>query len=393
MKRRTFLAAAGVGLTAGCLSFQEGGGTPGETPTGTSESPPGTEAGPTGPETVGDAAITWRAETMAAVEGAPAVGAETVYVHSTDRRLYAIDRESGERQWRTDVGDPPSGGAVTPQPARGEGVVVAVTGSGIVALDRESGERAWSVPSNGGHLAASPVTDGSVVCHRLSRQRIGLVDLEGGDPVGELNADGAVRAATWNEAASRLVVLTGQRGSSEAALVTVSLPGGDQQSTASLALANELGPPNYLAAADGVVVTDADSGAVSAFDLATGDALWRREHGNGVTPPATVTGDGVYLKGFPEQEVGEMAVDLQSGAARWQLNLDGTGSCCNAAPAVAPDRVYVANTGSAGLVGVDSEGTVRWRYEGTAMPAARPAVTDERLFVPAADGTLYALSR
>lgn len=72
-----------------------------------------------------------------------------------------------------------------------------------------------------------------------------------------------------------------------------------------------------------------------------------------------------------------MAVDLQTGAVEWEITPDGSGQCCSVAPAVGPNRTYIANTADAEVVGVDATGDVRWRYEGSAVPAAKPAVTDE----------------
>lgn len=389
MNRRAFLTGTILAGTAGCLSFEEGTETPSDTATGETSETDGADS----PETVGDAALAWTAETMASVDGVPVVGAERVYVHSSDRRLYAFDRDSGERRWRTEIGAPPTGGAASPRPIRDGERVLAVTDGGVVALDRSTGREVWSVDGRGGPLAASPVIGEGVVLYQDGDRLARAVDRRTGALVGQRTFDRPLLAAARQGDTATVVGLTGELGTAACRLRIVSTSDGTGRTTDSLPIETTVERPSYFRVADGVAVTDADSGAVAAFEVATGERLWRREHGTGVTPPVTITDGTVYLKGHPEREVGEMAVDLRTGDPRWQLDLLGRGRCCVVAPAVGPDLAYVANTGDAQLVGVDAEGTVRWRYEGTAVPAARPGVTDRRLFVPAENGGLYAIER
>lgn len=389
MNRRTFLAGALTAAAAGCLSFEEQGSTSTDT---TADRTPGTatDASTGAVTTVDDGAAAWTADTMASVDGAPALGSETVYVHSSDRRLYALDRTTGDERWRTEIGEPPVGGAVTARPALSDDLVVARTDAGITALDRATGTDRWAVDSAGQGLAASPIPGADVVCHLADRATVRAVDRATGEGVWQTTLNDPVLGGGRADGTEQIVVLTGDTGATDCRLVTLSLSDGDERASTSIPVANELGVPDYVRVAADAVVTDADVGGVTAFASASGDRLWRREHDTGVTPPVTLADGTVYLKGFPEREVGEMAVDLQTGERRWQLDT-GSGRCCNVSPAVADATTYIANTGGAGLVGVDDAGAIRWRYEGSAVPTARPAVGDDALYVPAADGRLYAI--
>lgn len=383
MKRRTFLSGVLATTGAGCLSLEESG--PGTATTGEPTSATAT-AGPTG--TVDDSAIVWTAQTMASLDGAPSLGTETVYVHSSDRRCYAFDRTSGDRRWRSEIGALPTLGAATVRPLVTDDLLVTVTESGVVALGREGGAERWSVDSGGGQLAGAPVAGDDIVVHPAGRRTLAGLSQETGEQLWDLQSpDRILGGAAGGD--GECVVLSGEPDSTTCRLRAVGLTSGTERLSTTVPISDQVGLPSYVHVADGVVVTDIDDGGVTAFDRETGERLWRRRHGTGVTPPLTVADGTVYLKGFPEQEVGEMAVDLQTGDVEWELTSEGSGQCCTVAPAVGTDRTYIANTADAGLVGVDDTGTVRWRYEGDGVPAARPAIDGEALFLPAQDGQLY----
>ncbi len=388
MKRRTFFAAALTTAGAGCLSLKEqgtetasAGGQASATPTG--------EAGPTG--TVTDGATIWSAQTMSSLDGAPTLGRETVYVHSSDRRFYALERASGDRVWRTEIGALPTLGAATVQPLVTDELILTVTNNGVVALDREDGGVRWSVDSSGGQLAGSPIAGSGVVVHSAGRRRLSGISRDTGDQLWELQSSARLLGGAAGSDGEVCYVLSGALDSTTCRLRTIALADGTERRTTTIPIGEQVGLPSYVSVADGVVVSDIDAGGVTAFDHETGERLWRRRYGDGVTPPLTVANGTVYLKGFPEQEVGEMAVNLQTGSVEWEITPDGSGQCCSVAPAVASNRTYIANTADAGLVGVDATGDIRWRYEGAAVPAAKPAVTDESLYIPAEDGRLYHL--
>jgi outer membrane protein assembly factor BamB len=86
----------------------------------------------------------------------------------------------------------------------------------------------------------------------------------------------------------------------------------------------------------------ARSGAVAAFDAATGEPIWRREVGNGVRNAPAVSGDTLV---FGRADGIVEAVDVATGEPRWQVDL-GTGLEANhrrlqAAPTIAGDVVYI----------------------------------------------------
>ena len=83
--------------------------------------------------------IRWRYATDGPVRSSPAVAEGTVYVGSTDGRLYAIDAATGREVWRVDVGSP-----VSSSPAVAGGLVLFVSADGVChAVDRRTGTTRW----------------------------------------------------------------------------------------------------------------------------------------------------------------------------------------------------------------------------------------------------------
>ncbi len=89
----------------------------------------------------------------------PAVTAEAVFVAGKDKRLYRLDRESGEADWEFVTGN-----GIESSPVVAGGVVYVGSGDGsLYAVDAESGEERWSYEI-GEDLRSSPaVADGHLV--------------------------------------------------------------------------------------------------------------------------------------------------------------------------------------------------------------------------------------
>jgi TonB family protein len=103
----------------------------------------------------------WEFETGGAVESSPAIGSDgTVYVGSIDEKLYAINGKSGVKLWEFRTG-----GAVESSPAIGNDgtVYVGSNDNKIYALDGETGTKQWEFET-GGAVEASPAigADGTV---------------------------------------------------------------------------------------------------------------------------------------------------------------------------------------------------------------------------------------
>ena len=105
--------------------------------------------------------LIWEFETGNAVSSSPAIGADgTVYVGSTDRKVYALDGRTGAKRW-----DFKTGGWVTSSPAIGaDGTVYVGSGDNkVYALDGKTGAKRWEFET-GDVVYSSPAigADGTV---------------------------------------------------------------------------------------------------------------------------------------------------------------------------------------------------------------------------------------
>jgi outer membrane protein assembly factor BamB len=103
--------------------------------------------------------IEWRFETEGSVDASPAVADGTVFVGSTDERFYALDRLEGTTRWTAPIGE--SIGA--PATVAGTHVYVGDGGGHLHALDTATGDRVWSYAATDGTIMTNPaIADGTL---------------------------------------------------------------------------------------------------------------------------------------------------------------------------------------------------------------------------------------
>ena len=313
----------------------------------------------TGPD--GGGRVRWWSDTWG-LTTAPVVADETVYVGSGIRNesLFAFDRTSGERRWRAPIDDD-----IERAIAVGDGTVYASAG-GVYAIDAESGEREWTDHTD---TTRGLALDGDTV----------YATSGGGGPVVALAADDGeerwrrdVHSLTAPTVVDGRVFVVGNDN-----LVALDAESGDTEWEEPIDRAG--GAPTV---ADGMVFT-ATRGGLFAHDAATGDREWTLEGSFRDTDVATIDGT-LYLAGR-EQEDGEeddarvsraLAVDAATADVEWRRDDDGLG----AGSVVGTDEtVYVATRYR--VYALDrATGEIEWwlRFE---WPVGSPAVTDGTLYV------------
>jgi len=354
MRRRSFLrtAAAGLGMVAGVPGLAAGGESSDR--------------------------LVWRYETGDDVDSSPTVVDGTVYVGSDDRRLYAIDAGTGQREWAKKFDS-----AVETSPAVTEGAVFAISG-GLRALDPDSGEDQQIV-------ASIPRIDASLT---VANGRVFVADVNGGltafDP-----ADGSElwTAATGSDSimqppvsAGGSVYVTGWKAVAAFDAAT----GGEQWR---FERGNRYrGAPTV---ADGTVFVSTNDERFHALDGGTGEQQWAADIGATSTP--TVFDGTVYVVD------GELyALDASTGTIEWR-NADGR---FRSAPTVADGVVFVGGEGRVSareerssssvegnhVYGIDATtGELLWRYRVDGPVESAPTVVDGTLFVGSRDSRIYAL--
>lgn len=217
----------------------------------------------------------------------PTVGGGRVYAGCRDKRVYALDADSGDALWRYETGGP-----VDARPAVGRDRVFATSEDGdLYALDPATGRREWAFDTY-----RNPHTP----------------------PV--LGRQGAY-VGFW----------------------PVTLYGVDRDS-GSRTFAHE--PPDDFstpAVADGTLYYDVGRSGVYAVDAATGERRWRHPVDHHHTEQPTVRGDTVFAGGANARDnwlyATVLALDRRTGERRWEWETKGW---YTASPLVADGRVYVA---------------------------------------------------
>jgi outer membrane protein assembly factor BamB len=100
----------------------------------------------------------WNFTARGGITGSPSVYGGTVFVGSDDTRLYALNLENGTKKWERPTGDEVSS---TPAYANGK-VFFGSRDTKLYALDAETGEIIWNVRTNGS-ITSSPAVGGGLV--------------------------------------------------------------------------------------------------------------------------------------------------------------------------------------------------------------------------------------
>ncbi|MEV6993050.1 PQQ-binding-like beta-propeller repeat protein [Streptomyces sp. NPDC093228] len=287
------------------------------------------------PDGHGSPSRLWSAQ-VGPVYRRPAVdaAARTLFVPSSDHRLYALRAADGHEKWRFEAGAPVLSAPLVAE-VDGEERVFFSAGRSLFAVDARSGHRLWSVPDRG-FSSGRAASDGLRVYTAAD--------------------DGYARAhdATTGEELWAFAMATGTEN--HVALYS--------------------GWDNVVAVDGGVVVVGSVAGSWG-LSAATGAVLWKLA-GSAMYAPAVLLGDGSALL---TTEWGVMSrIDLATGAERWRTDLAvrvfNAGVVVNGATAW-------AQSVDGRLLGVDlTDGTPRGRLQHSlAYSFSTPAIVGEILVV------------
>jgi outer membrane protein assembly factor BamB len=276
-------------------------------------------------------AVVWRTAvepTSRGIHGTPVIANGTVYVGAYDGALYAFDLETGDRFWRSKLGD-----AIGSSPGYHDGVV-------YVAVE-------YDEPS-GAMFGVDAVT-GSVVWHD---QR----------PTDHPHSTCAI-----DREAGRLVV-----GSNDGHLYAWTYP--DREFAWSFPTDGPIKGP--VATHDGSAFFGSWDDHVYRVDLADGSDVWAVELGNLVMsgPAVEAATDTVYVG---SHDSGLYALDLATGTVRWRFDTDGRLIGC---PVVAGDHVLAGSHDRHCYAVEKATGEAVWRVEGVGNVSSTPLVVDGAVY-------------
>jgi outer membrane protein assembly factor BamB len=290
----------------------------------------------------------------------PATDGRTVVAIFGSEGLTAFDVE-GRVKWRTDLGrldpgllgDPSSEWGHSSSPVIFDGLAIVQVDrhrdSFLAAFDLESGRRVWSVSRDERPVWATPTLIGAG--GRTELVVVGGHHVRGYDPRtgGELwrfKDEAEVKTPTPFASDGLIVFAGGYRGRPMFALRPggrgdLSVPEGAAKGR-HLAWRTEAGGPytSTPVAYRGMLYGARDEGILFAYDMATGERVWR-ERSNATHAASLVASDGrIYVA----SEAGEVLV-LKAGRSYDLMARNDMGESTMATPAIAGGTLYVRTRG------------------------------------------------
>jgi outer membrane protein assembly factor BamB len=303
--------------------------------------------------------LQWRFHAGGAIHGSPVVAGGTVYVGSSDTKLYALDARNGTVRWER-----PLGATVDSTPAVSNGTVYVQTHSGrVLALRAADGATVWS--RDGGPLAALPWGHESGDLYSSSPTLVGSTLLIGG-------GDGMLRALDAANGRERWRLATGGRVRS-----TPAVHGGR-------------------------VFVGSFDGDVYAADLATGRLVWRFETEGHALDSGKYGYDRRSVQSSPGVAGGVVAfgsrdghfygVDEASGAQRWRVH--DTVWWINASPAMQDGRAYASSSDGRYVEAVEAaSGKPVWTFQTDSNFFGSPSIAGDVVYAGDFQGRLHAIDK
>ena len=343
--------------------------------------------------------IAWTFKTAAPFETSPAVVGNAVYAATGDKRVVALNAETGALIWESEVSGP-----VASSPAvAGDMVYTGLRDSRAIALSAKDGSQVWEYQT-GDFIVASPTVRDGIVYIGSSDRKLYALDALTGKRYWSYETDGRIRTgASVSDAVIAFV-------SEDRFVYMLDAPSGQFRLDFRM-----LGQTNGAPVVDDALVYASDSRGVAAgidwhqkqvpfektarwarttaFVWQLVDTLPRpkgfvwsmRQPREGFIYTPALSGDKLFLA----SETGALvAVDRAGEGERWRFDADAR---FKAGASVAGDTVYAGDAdGTLYAVGAD-DGAERWRMTLDGGIASAPAIAGDRLYVTTESGTLYAI--
>lgn len=267
----------------------------------------------------------WRFQTEGAIRADAVVTEKTVYVASTDGRLYAVSKQDGKRLWEFETG-----GALAGEPVvAGNMVIVASRDNRVYAVNRRTGRLRWSfsmqpdqltTKADWKYFTAAPVVAQGSVYIGSGGGTLYVLDQHTGRLQWKFRTQGQIRAAA--------LVHEGKvyQPSNDGVVYVLDAANGALQWTFETD-GYALNPDDYgydrksiyaspLLVGNTLVIASRD-GHVYAVDVITRSLTWKRTFGSAWAMTTAVDDSTVYV-GWSSNNLFS-ALDLVSGEARWQF--------------------------------------------------------------------------
>ncbi|MFE7834995.1 PQQ-binding-like beta-propeller repeat protein [Streptomyces sp. NPDC057474] len=313
----------------------------------------------------------WSFLTGSYVHSSPAVAKGVVYVGSWDRKLYAVDADSGIGVWSY----PTPLGGVSSSPAVVNDIVYFGCEDGdLRAVDAETGKLIWRFTADD-VMRSSPTVANGIVYIGSDDENLYAVRADSGEKVWSFSTGDEVRSSP---AVANGIVYVGSRDNELCAV-------GADSGKKIWAFPTENAVTSSPVVADGIVYVGSDGKNLYAVDASSGKKVWSFPAGDPVTSGPTVVNGIVY---FGSYDKNLYAVDASSGKKVWSFP---TGDPVTSAPAVAKGVVYFGSYDK-NLYAVDaSSGKKVWAFPTGDQVTSGPTVVNGIVYFGSTDNNLYAV--
>lgn len=311
--------------------------------------------------------LKWQITVDGQVASNPTIAAGVVYFGTNTGRIYAVDQQSGQHLWATEIG-----GAIQAEfdlAVAGGMVYPASVDKHIYAVDSRTGQVVWQFDAANLHNSA---TAGAGAVY-VGSTNLYAVDPQSGRQLWQFDTDGLVKPPPV--VAGGMVYVENTKGY----LYAIEAQSGQQLWQFNAEDGVRWGELSEVV--DGVIYAGTDS-YLFAVDTKTGQAKWRFD---AARQPVAAAANGMVYVGSSSGQV--YALASESGQELWQFK---TGAQVVVAPAIADGVVYVSSDDHQ-LYALDGQtGQVLWQFA-AADVMERPVVADGVVYVGDFAGHLYAI--
>ena len=287
--------------------------------------------------------LAWQFDTGEVIESSPAVVGDTVYIGGHSKRLFAINRETGEKRWEFS-----SAGWVRASPAVVDSIVYFGSDDNkFYALDASNGKKKWDFDLGQGGEQSSPAVADGVVYFGGFDHFVYALDATSGKQKWKFDAGAsmlsspalssdAVFIATYAGKVFAIERSTGKK--------VWSFQANDKPVFSS---------PVYK---NGKIYITSYDNHIYSLNANTGQQVWKYETEDEIFSSPAIS-DGTLFVGSNDQHL--YALDADSGKLKWKSNLNGA---VFASPTVSTNSIYVGSSDGYMYCLERKTGKQRWRY-------------------------------
>jgi outer membrane protein assembly factor BamB len=277
-----------------------------------------------------DGNVRWALKTGNAIFSSPAIDSGTVYFGSTDNIFYAVDADKGTLKWFYETGDP-----ITSSPAVEDGTIYFGSWDGCVYALNSGGGLKWKFKTDGA-IYSSPT---------IGRGKIFIGSADGRVYALDKKTGSAVWAYQTEDYVSATPTLSGR-----------------------------------------ILYVGSWDGNMYALGADDGKIIWKFRTGGGIYSSAAVYNDNVYFGSYDGKLY---CLDRTNGMLKWSYVSQA--SVYHSSPVVANGIVFIGLGYKNKVQAFDAAtGEYLWSYPTGASVGATPAISNTNMYIAASDGKIYA---